>query len=180
VKKCKVCGEEKSLDDFYRNKLGRDGLRPECKQCNLAARARKYAQDPRPYIARVQKWREQNPERFAEYSRRYRQRPERKASERNAYLLRKYGLSLDDYECMLEAQGGVCAICGEARPEERTLHVDHDHVTGAIRGLLCIRCNNAIGNFREEYELFLRAAEYLDRDDELAGLARERVGALSA
>ena len=65
------------------------------------------------------------------------------------------------------------------QPEERTLHVDHDHETRAIRGLLCFRCNNAIGDFREEYELFLRAANYLDRDDELAALARQRVGALS-
>jgi hypothetical protein len=80
---------------------------------------------------------------------------------------------------MFEAQGGVCAICGEARPEARTLHVDHDHATGAIRGLLCFRCNNALGDFREEYELFRRAADSLDRDAELEGLVRVRVGALS-
>ncbi len=48
------------------------------------------------------------------------------------------------------------------------LHVDHDHATGVIRGLLCFRCNNALGDFREEYELFRRAAEYLDRDEALA------------
>jgi hypothetical protein len=94
--------------------------------------------------------------------------------------MRKYGMTLADYERMFEAQGGVCAICGEARPEERTLHVDHDHATGVIRGLLCFRCNNALGDFREEYELFRRAAEYLDRDDELAGLVRARVGALGS
>ena len=101
------------------------------------------------------------------------------AADRESHLKRKYGMTLEDYERMFEAQGGVCAICGEARPEERTLHVDHDHETGVIRGLLCFRCNNALGDFREEYELFRRAADYLDRDDELAALVRERVGALT-
>ena len=79
---------------------------------------------------------------------------------------------------MLEAQNGVCAICGEARPEERTLHVDHDHETGAIRGLLCVRCNNAIGDLRDDNDLARKLADYLDRDDELAALARARVKAL--
>ena len=72
-----------------------------------------------------------------------------------------------------------CARCGEARPEERTLHVGHDHETGVIRGLLCFRCNNALGDFREQYELFQRAADYLDRDEELAALVLGRVGALT-
>ena len=49
-----------------------------------------------------------------------------------------------------------------------------------IRGLLCFRCNNALGDFREEYELFQRAADYLDRDDELAALVRERAGDVTA
>jgi Autographiviridae endonuclease VII len=179
VKRCKMCGEEKSVDDFYRNKLGRDGLRPECKACNLAARKAKYRADPKPYIARVKKWQQENSERLNAYRREYRKRPERQRADRDGHLRRKFGIGIEEYERMFEAHGGVCAICGETRPEERTLHVDHDHETGAIRGLLCFRCNNAIGDFREEYELFLRAANYLDRDDELAALVRERVGALS-
>ncbi len=178
MKRCKKCGEAKPLDDFYANSGCRDGRRPECKACNLAERARKYAADPDPYIARVKKWQQANAGRLNVYRREYRQRPDRKAADREGYLKRKYGMTLTDYDRMFGAQGGVCAICGEARPEDRTLHVDHDHATGVIRGLLCFRCNNALGDFREEYELFRRAADYLDRDDELAGLAAERVGAL--
>ena len=79
----------------------------------------------------------------------------------------------------LEAQGGVCAICRQPRPEERTLHVDHAHETGAIRGLLCFTCNNALGDFRDEPALFHAAAEYLDRDDEIATLARSRARMLT-
>ena len=79
---------------------------------------------------------------------------------------------------MLAAQGGVCAICHQPRPEERTLHVDHDHSTGAIRGLLCFTCNNALGDFRDSSELFHAAAGYLERDDELTALAQRRAAAL--
>jgi hypothetical protein len=179
VKRCKHCEETKSLDDFYIDRKAKDGRRPDCKACNLAIRARKYAANPQPYIDRVKRWQQDNPERLNEYRREYRQRPERKAADREGYLKRKYGMTIADYDRMFAAQHGVCAICDEARPDERTLHVDHDHETRAIRGLLCFRCNNALGDFREEYELFQRAANYLDRDDELAAFVRERVGALT-
>lgn len=55
---------------------------------------------------------------------------------------KKRGIELDDagYDRLLEAQGGGCALCG-ATPKKRRLHVDHDHRSGAVRGLLCYRCN---------------------------------------
>lgn len=155
-----------------------DGHRSDCIPCNLAARARRYAADPKPYIARVKRWQQENAGRLNAYRREYNKRPERKASERAGYLRRKYGLTLEDYERMFEAQAGVRAICGEARPEERTLHVDHDHETGVIRGLLCFRCNQAIGSLQEDHDVFQAAADYLDRDEELARLVAVRVGAL--
>lgn len=76
-------------------------------------------------------------------------------------LLREvYGLTLEEYDAMLIAQGGVCAICREE--PTRSLAVDHDHATGQVRGLLCIRCNRAIGNLRDDPNLARRLAEYLD------------------
>ncbi len=59
---------------------------------------------------------------------------------------------------MLAEQGGLCAICREAPAE----HVDHDHATERVRGLLCFNCNGALGQFRDRRELMLRAAMYLD------------------
>jgi hypothetical protein len=56
---------------------------------------------------------------------------------------RGLGVSTEDYERMLAAQGGGCAICG-AKPKSRRLHVDHDHRTGTVRGLLCFQHNRAI------------------------------------
>jgi hypothetical protein len=179
VKLCKVCGKMKALDDFYRAAGTRDGLRNDCKSCNLAARKAKYAENPAPYIARVKRWQQENADRLNAYHRQRRQRPEVKAADRNGYLKRKYGITLEQYENLLSLQNGVCAICGEQRPEERTLHIDHDHETGSIRGLLCFRCNNSLGDLRDSYALFQRAADYLDRDDALAALARARVKALA-
>jgi len=178
VKRCRDCGEVK-LSDFYASKGGRDGYRPECKACNLAARKAKYAENPAPYIARVKKWQQENSERLNAYRREYRQRPERKLADRDGHLRRKYGIGVDDYEAMLTEQGGTCAICQEPSLTSASLHVDHDHATGVVRGLLCVSCNNALGAFRESQSIFRRAADYLDRDDELAALARERTKALS-
>lgn len=127
----------------------------------------------------MRQWALANPDKVADRMAAVRGSAAKKLSDRKSYLKRKYGMTLAEYERMFEAQGGVCAICDEARPEERALHVDHDHETGVIRGLLCFRCNNALGDLREEYELFRRAADYLDRDEELAGLVRARAGALS-
>jgi hypothetical protein len=179
VKRCKVCGELKPLDDFYKAAGMRDGYRSDCKVCNLAARAERYADDPQKHIDRVQAWREANPEHLRDYMREYRSRPERKRAAREGHLRRKYGITLEDYEATLEAQGGGCKICGDPPPEGGSLHVDHDHVTGKIRGLLCFRCNNAIGDLRDDVDLIYRMLDYLDRDEEVAALIRDRVLALS-
>ena len=93
-------------------------------------------------------------------------------------MRRKFGITIDDYERMLDEQGGGCAICAAAEPDSGSLHVDHHHGSGEVRGLLCVSCNNALGAFRESHEHLRRATDYLDRDDELAGLVRERVKAL--
>jgi|SRR5690348_1346371 len=71
-----------------------------------------------------------------------------------------YGLSPEIYADMLEAQKGKCAICKQA-PKVGGLHIDHDHTTGAIRGLLCSGCNKALGYFRDDPAIIENAARYL-------------------
>ena len=68
----------------------------------------------------------------------------------------------DFYEHLLERQDGACGICGRD-PDEmaRSLAVDHDHLTGMVRGLLCINCNSGLGQFKDSPDLLIRAAEYL-------------------
>jgi hypothetical protein len=80
-------------------------------------------------------------------------------AQRSDYLARKYGLTPEDVEEMLAAQGGLCAICEEAE----AVHVDHCHDTGRIRGLLCFRCNAALGQFDDVPSRLRKAAEYLER-----------------
>lgn len=78
-------------------------------------------------------------------------------SVRNYHLRRRYGITVNDFDRMLAEQGGVCAICREAPAQ----HVDHDHATLRVRGLLCFNCNGALGQFRDRADLMLRAVHYL-------------------
>jgi hypothetical protein len=79
----------------------------------------------------------------------------------------KYGISKDDYYNILGSQGGGCAVCKSKAQvgsnKDVYLDVDHDHVTGRVRGLLCRRCNTSIGKFEDSTELLVCAAKYLDK-----------------
>jgi predicted nucleic acid-binding Zn ribbon protein len=78
-------------------------------------------------------------------------------------LLRKYGVTSEDYVKMFEAQGGRCAVCGRHQAEfELRLCVDHDHVDGVVRGLLCKWCNFGLGYFRDRPDVLRKAAAYLE------------------
>ncbi len=97
-------------------------------------------------------------------------------------LLKAHGISLDDYERLLAAQGGVCAICGREEPRHSTsgarryrLAVDHRHGTTEVRGLLCSMCNHAIGYLDDSPELLRRAIAYL-ADPPAVGLGLEHSG----
>ena len=78
-----------------------------------------------------------------------------------AYMREKaYGVTPQEYAEMLLAQHGICAICGH--PEKvKALSVDHDHLTGRVRGLLCSRCNRALGGFRDDPGILQAALAYL-------------------
>jgi len=96
---------------------------------------------------------------------RWRQRDPRKYW--NAQLKHKFGITADQYDDMLARQDGKCAICG--KPETDTIRwgktarlaVDHDHLTGVVRGLLCRRCNQGIGKFEDDPDMLQAAADYL-------------------
>lgn len=82
----------------------------------------------------------------------------------NARLIRLFGVTVEEYDSMLEAQGMSCAVCGST--DTKTLGrfcVDHDHATGGVRGLLCSKCNFGIGNFNDDPEIMMSAAAYIKR-----------------
>lgn len=81
-----------------------------------------------------------------------------------------YKLSQDKLDAMLERQSGRCAICKESETDlGRPLFVDHDHATGKVRGLLCIRCNSGLGCFLDSQKLLSAAKSYLAKTSRLPG-----------
>lgn len=124
---------------FYRNSKGRLGLANYCKTCHK----HKSAASQNPVLKR--------------------------AAGRRSDLKRLYGLTAHAYAALLAGQDGACAICGETEQRLKLdgraydLHVDHDHRTGRVRGLLCYRCNTGLGQFRDSPELLLIAKAYLER-----------------
>jgi len=117
------------------------------------AKAR-YRRDPKKVLDEVARWRKANPEKV-------------KKTQREAQRKHQYGITADQVAGLLAAQGGVCAIRGCMVPlsmvGSRGGDVDHDHITGAVRGLLCHACNVGLGQFRDDPSKLIAAAEYLRR-----------------
>ena len=131
------------------------------------------------YLANPEKFK-RTPEQQAEHNRRRRERyandPEYrertkasvakvdKRSRLNTRLKGQFGITVDEYEAMLEQQGNACAICGAGIGcgLGYRLRVDHCHDTGKVRGLLCSECNLGLGKFRDNPEFLRKAADYLE------------------
>lgn len=142
MKKCRDCGEEKPKSDFINNKGFSDGKDTLCLVCNSR---------------RVQAWRKANPEKRAKQA----VRESKKEYTKNKFLKYYYGITLEDYNHMFLTQQGCCAICGVHQSEVSTFHVDHDHLTGEVRGLLCRKCNHLLGNAQDNIETLEAAIRYL-------------------
>lgn len=115
------------------------------------------------------KWRMRNPNKVRANRRRYRENNKETvaSSRRKAHLKKFYRLTIAQYDLMFQAQGGCCAICGSASPgKTKYFHVDHNHVTGKIRGLLCMKCNLGLGSFNDNSSLLELAAKYLIARDQ--------------
>ena len=87
---------------------------------------------------------------------------------RNMDLVKNFGVTLEEYNQYLETQNGVCAICGSSETvvdnrtkRPRSLAVDHCHTTKKVRGLLCMGCNQGLGNFRDNPDFLAKAISYL-------------------
>lgn len=81
----------------------------------------------------------------------------------NHALKRKYGITLEQREQMKIAQNNKCAICGESLSGIRNCQVDHNHITGKIRQLLCRRCNLVLGQIKENYYIADKISEYIKK-----------------
>lgn len=144
VKPCSRCGETKPLSDFgarpHRKTLdGGSVFKSKCRACESAEAAEWRARNP----GYGKRWYRENREKHLAYSR-----------------YQKYGILPDRLESMIAEQDGKCAVCSGAldRPQ-----VDHDHVSGAVRGILCPNCNMALGLLQDSPDVIRSAALYLER-----------------
>jgi len=139
LKHCPTCKVEKSESEFHKNSHNSGGLAWDCKTCVSARKKKEWREKPEQARARNRKfW---------------------------------YGLDEDMFQCVLADQNSRCAICEKefylgpthAGKRQDQPHVDHCHVTGKLRGLLCGSCNIGIGNLNDSLELLLKAARYIQK-----------------
>lgn len=162
-----MCRSTKQVNDFsYRDKA-RGKLQSRCKDC-CAAEFKRYRLanlDKFKYYKRME--RPENRERRNELRRqRKASAPEREfMRKRQAYLRSHFGITHADYEVLLAAQNGVCAICSSNDPGRSSpyFHVDHCHATNKIRGLLCNGCNLGLGHFKDDTDRLTAAVAYLGK-----------------
>jgi Recombination endonuclease VII len=164
---------DKQRRRYHDEKNGVMPQRPRCKECGKEL----YRNNTRGYCQKhfmrseerrnySREWARAHPEICRAARERRRQIP---GYRRNEMLKDKYGITLEDFERMSDLQDGVCAICrrdpsefeGDKHPAHKVLHVDHDHLTGKVRGLLCFFCNTAIGMLQDDAAVVMRAADYL-------------------
>jgi hypothetical protein len=143
-KKCIRCGEIKQSSEFFSKEDTRDHLSSYCKKCHLSYKRENYN-------AKVIK---------------------------GYHLKRVYKITLKDYQDLFLVQGGVCAICHNPETNVyakngliRDLAVDHEHETGRVRGLLCRRCNQAMGLLNEDRNLLQHMTDYLSSFDAEPGIS---------
>ena len=151
LRRCCRCRGFFTVDQFYRRKNSSDGRHSWCVRCC------------RSYKSAVGQRRKRQ-------ARRKLQAVEIRQAENRDVVLRRYGLTLDDYQQLLDAQRGLCGICRQPETAMRNgrpmnLAVDHCHKTSRIRGLLCLRCNNVLGHAGDRVEVLLAAVRYLQQGE---------------
>lgn len=134
TKACSTCRKTKPLSAYYARGGAEGGLRARCRACVNAAFRDRYSSDP-DMVAQI----------------------------RARKLESRYGISVERYDALLALQGDRCALCRSDDPGGRweSFHVDHCHETGRVRGLLCHKCNVALGSLGDTVESVVAALEYV-------------------
>jgi hypothetical protein len=187
IKRCPDCNQVKAATEFTRDRRRSDGLSFYCRPCRLVRNRRSVAKRrARPPQARYpvdievpegHKWcpdcdTVKHIDEFVRsrahtsglhsyckpcHNARGKASKEKVGGSRTYHLQRRCGLTAQEVDVLVAAQGGRCAICREAPAE----HVDHDHQTGRVRGILCFNCNGGLGQFRDRHDVLTLAIAYL-------------------
>lgn len=159
MKICPKCKIEKEDNQFYK-RSGSNVLRSQCKDCKKLT---ELSYEQRVEIIQKRKaQREPYLEKTKTRVKEYQSKPTTKEKRLHYYLTTYFGITKEDYNNLLKEQNHTCAICNKVDPTpNRRLAVDHNHKTNEIRGLLCGKCNIALGLFDDNTDLMLKAIEYL-------------------
>lgn len=155
-KQCKKCKTIKHLSEFGKDKYSKYGRCNKCKICRN--------EDLREYNRKNPHIRKKINDNYKKYRKKYYSTKKRKEKYKSDTLKRTYGITLEEYNKMLEKQNNHCAICKKKQKSSRNKYfaVDHCHKTGKIRGLLCDRCNQGIGFLEDSIETLKSAILYLE------------------
>ncbi len=136
---------------------------PEQRERDNESARKRYLRDPAKRLAKTAEYYQKNKERYSAVHRAWHLRNRESVSTRHrrALLWDRYRITPERYDAILKAQGGVCAICKSVTRSKKKMHVDHDHATGQVRGILCTRCNFAIAYLKDEPRLIEAALEYV-------------------
>jgi hypothetical protein len=166
INKCKKCNNEKLKG----------------KRCNFCTALywRKYRENNKEMIINIEKkrrntekrkmwekqYKEDNREKFKEADRIRHKLPKNIAKSKQRHLKQKYGISITDYNLLIQKQNYQCATCGthEQNCKRKVLCVDHCHKTGVIRGLLCHNCNVSLGLLKDNIDIINNLINYLKKE----------------
>lgn len=156
-KYCSGCNSTKELSGFGVDNSEKDGHRFQCKICRNT-KQREYTYKNKDLIKERNKNKTESRKAYYKTDRGI-------ESSRRAHLKRAFGMTLEEYNKKLIDQENVCEICKELNTHSKhgVLAVDHCHYTNKIRGLLCYKCNTAIGCFNDNIEILKNAIKYITK-----------------
>lgn len=147
---CGKCGQVKLLSAFYKKRGGRFGRSSTCSDCGKAYTNAWHHRNKAVANEKRRQWGAANGDRI-----------------HARHIRKRYGMDVDDFLALLERQEDCCLIClglfdfvGYHKSDKSPV-VDHDHVSGKVRGLICKKCNIALGCFRDSPQVVASALRYL-------------------
>jgi superfamily II helicase len=144
-KVCTKCKVEKFLSEFSKHSSAKYKRNSVCVKCDSK---------------RVVEWQRNNKDRFRANQKKFANKESTKRYRKDWQLKKNFNISIEEYERLVKKQKGKCGIC----KKEDSLHVDHNHISGAVRGLLCSPCNLALGLFKDDKTILKNAIKYLNKD----------------
>ncbi|MEK6884804.1 MAG: endonuclease VII domain-containing protein [Nanoarchaeota archaeon] len=183
MKRCCKCKVQQPIKNFYKDKSRGDSLQPRCKSCKAKIQ-REYRQcDPEKNREQARKWYKNNKETYLPKLRTQRKQNPKGVNMANKkwrsnnqerrkayYLAYYYKITTEEYNQLLKSQNGICAFPSCRRI---ILHVDHDHKTGKVRGLLCTQHNVGLGSFKDNIQQLAEGIEYLQKYEDTSELTEE-------